>query len=175
MRLFVLALALFLGLAASAQDLPVDSTTGKVTYEAIFDAPGTADELYQRALDWFDDFYPNARVVIEEKEPEKHKITAKHKFNLQIADKKGRNQNVGFIIYDFKVWQKDNKVRYKIDEIHLEYKVYYGIEQWMDPKHEDADNNPAKLREINAYFQTLIASLKEGMQPEEEPVDEDEW
>lgn len=175
MRLFVFAFSLFFGLHLMAQDLPVDSASGKVIYEEIFDAPGSADELYTRALEWFDDFYPNARVVIEEKEPEKHKITAKHKFNLQIEDKKGRNQNVGFIIYDFKVWQKDNKVRYKIDEIHLEYKVYYGIEQWMDPKHEDADNNPAKLREIDAYFQTLIASLKEGMQPEEEPVDEDDW
>lgn len=175
MRFLLLLIGLVCTPFMYAQSVPVDEESGKVIYESIIDAPGTADELYQRSLDWFDDFYPNARVVIQEKEPDNHKITAKHKFNLQIEDKKGRNENVGFIIYDFKVWQKDNKVRYKIDDIHLEYKVYYGIEQWLDPSHEDAENNPAKLREIDAYFQALISSLEAGLQPEEEPVDEDEW
>lgn len=175
MRILFLLSALLWSAFSFGQSLPVDETTGKVTYEAVLDAPGTADELYQRTLKWFDDYYPNARVVIQEKEPAQHKITAKHKFNLQITDKKGKNQNVGFIIYDFKVWQKDHKVRYKIDDIHLEYQVYYGVEQWMDPKHEDAENNPAKLKEIDTYFQALISSLSEGLQPEEEAIDEDEW
>lgn len=159
----------------SAQDLPIDSTTGRVTYEEIIDVEGDAGALYQRALDWFDEFYPNARVVIEKKEPEIPKITAKHKFHLQIEDQKGRPQQIGFIIYEFKLWFKDGKARYKIDDIHLQYKVYYGIEQWMDPKHEDAENNPAKLREIDAYFQELITSLKKGLQPKAAPVDEDDW
>ena len=174
MRLLTLLLLAFPFLG-QAQSLPVDPETNRVTYEAVFDAPGIADTLYQRALDWFDSFYPNAKVVIKEREPDKGKITAKHKFNLQITDTKGKNQNVGFIIYDFKIWVKDNKVRYKIDDIHLEYQVYYGVEEWMKPNHEDAANNPAKLAKVDTYFKELIASLTQGCQPKEAPKDEDEW
>ncbi len=166
---------LFCPLLSYTQNLPVDPATNRVTYEAVFEAPGTADTLFQRALQWFGTFYPNARVVIKEQDPAAGKITAKHKFNLQITDTKGRNQNVGFIIYDFKVWVRDGKVRYKIDDIHLEYQVYYGVEEWMKPDHEDAANNPAKLAKVDAYFQELIASLTKGCQPKEAPVDEDEW
>lgn len=175
MRFIVLFLTVLIGHFGIAQQVPVDEESGKVVYEAIIDAPGTADELYTRSIAWFDDFYPNARVVIKEKAPDNHKITAKHKFNLQITDSKGKNANIGFIIYDLKIWQKDNKVRYKIDDIHLEYKVYYGIEQWLDPAHEDAANNGAKLAEIDTYFQGLITSLQEGVQPKAAAPDEDDW
>ena len=158
-----------------SQSLPMDDETGKVTYEEIVDQPGSQQELYNRALDWFNNFYTNARVVIEEKEPDKGKITARPKFMLQIQDKKGVNTDVGFIIYSLKVWVKDNKFRYRITDIHLQYTVYYGIEKWMDPNHEDAENNPAKLNNIDTYFQDLIASLKEGMKPKKPEKDEDDW
>lgn len=160
---------------AFGQGLPVDPETEKVAYEEILDQQGSDEDLYKRALAWFDDFYPNARVVIEEKEPEIGKITAKHKFMLQIPDKKGVMRDVDFIKYTLKVWVKDNKFRYLITDINVEHTVYYGIEQWMDPAHEDAANNPAKLQYIDKYFQELIESLKEGMQPEEAEKDEDDW
>lgn len=170
-----LILSAFALTSMTAQSLPVDEETGKVTYEEIMDQPGSDEDLYKRVLDWFDDFFPNARVVIEEKEPEKGKITAKHKFMLQIPDKKGVNRDVDFIIYSLKIWVKDNKFRYRITDIHVQHSVYYGIEEWMDPNHEDAENNPAKLKNIDKYFQELIASLKKGMQPKEPEKDEDDW
>lgn len=160
---------------AFGQSLPVDPETERVAYEEILDQPGSDEDLYKRALAWFDDFYPNARVVIQEKEPEIGKITAKHKFMLQIPDKKGVMRDVDFIKYTLKVWVKNNKFRYLITDINVENPVYYGIEQWMDPAHRDAENNAAKLQNIDKHFQELIESLKEGMQPEEAEKDEDDW
>jgi hypothetical protein len=170
-----LILSAFCLTSALAQSLPVDPETEKVAYEEILNQEGSDKELYKRALAWFDKFYPNARVVIREREPEIGKITAKHKFMLQIPDKKGVMRDVDFIKYSLKVWVKDNKFRYLLTDINVEHTVYYGIEQWMDPAHEDAENNPAKLQNIDKYFQELIESLKERMEPEEAEKDEDDW
>jgi Domain of unknown function (DUF4468) with TBP-like fold len=155
--------------------LPVDEETGRVVLEEVLDAQGDKATLFNRALKWFDDYYTNARVVIKEKDSEKGKITAKHKFMLQIPDKKGVNKDVGFIIYSFKIWVKDNMFRYKITDIHLQHTVYYGIEEWMDPSHEDAENNPKKIAAIEKEFGELIASLKKGMLPPKAEKDEDDW
>lgn len=173
--IFALILSTYFLVPVTGQDLPMDEETGRVKYEEILDQPGEDKELYERALDWFDDFYPNARVVIEEKEPEIGKITAKHKFMLQIPDKKGVMRDVDFIKYTLKVWVKDNKFRYMITDINVQHTVYYGIEEWMDPEHRDAEQNPAKLQGIDTFFQEMITSLKEGMEPEKEEKDEDDW
>jgi Domain of unknown function (DUF4468) with TBP-like fold len=159
----------------SQSGLQVDEETGRVVLEEVLDAQGDKATLYQRALKWFDDYYPNARVVVKEKDPDKGKITAKHKFMLQVPDAKGVNKDVGFIIYSFKIWVKDNMFRYKITDIHLQHTVYYGIEEWMDPGHEDAENNPKKISAIEKEFQELIDSLKKGMLPPKAEKDEDDW
>lgn len=160
---------------ANSQELPIDEESGRVSYEAILDMEGTKSELYYRSVDWFSVFYKNPKGVIKEKDLGKGKITAKHKFMLQIKDDKGVNKDVGFIIYSLKIWTKDDKYRYKITDIHLQYTVYYGIEEWMKPDHEDAANNNKKLSNIDSYIQEIIASLAIEMQPKKPKKDEDDW
>ena len=174
MKTIYATLCLLLCAPVMSQSLPVNDE-GMVVYEAVGDAPGTDRELYDRCLAWFGEHFTNARVVIKEKDEEMLKITAKPKFMLQVKEKKGVNTDVGFIIYDFKLWFRDGKYRYKIDYIHLEYIKYYGIEEWMKPDHEDSANNPQKLTNIDKYFQELIGSLHQGMQPKVKKKSEDEW
>lgn len=162
-------------LTAQTTDMLMDSTTQRVTYEAVFDAPGSKAELFQRLKAWFDEFYPNAAGVITATDSTLGKIEADPKFTLSIEDKKGTSYNVGIIKYSLKVWVKDGKVRYKLTDIRLAQDVYYGIEKWMDPAHGDAENNPKKLEKVSAYVDALLADLKKFMTTVEEKKNEDEW
>jgi hypothetical protein len=171
MSLFLAAPAL----SVAQNTMPMDSSTGRVTYEAVFDAPGTKDDLFARAQAWFTKFYPNPSGVISATDPEIGKIEADAKFQLYIEDKKGTSRSVGFIKYDLKIWVKDGKVRYKITDIRLEHSVYYGIERWMDPMHEDAENNPQKLSKIADYVNALISDFTKHMTVIEVQKNEDDW
>ena len=160
---------------AQGSSMPVDSTTGMVTYENIVDMEGSADELYNRVIEWFNTFYPNARVVLKEQDKQNGKITGKHKFMLQVRNDKGVPADLGFIKYTIKIWVKDGKYRYKISEINMENVVYYGIEEWMKPDHEDKVNNPKKLEVVDKYFKDLIANLNKEMMAKAAKPDEDKW
>jgi hypothetical protein len=47
--------------------VPVDSVTGKITYEGVVDVKGVAaGELYQRINAWFQSYYKNPTEVIRE-------------------------------------------------------------------------------------------------------------
>lgn len=47
--------------------VPVDSVTGKITYEGIVEVKGVAaGELYQRINAWFQSYYKNPTEVIRE-------------------------------------------------------------------------------------------------------------
>ena len=158
----------------SGSGMPIDPATGLVTYEGIIDEEANAEVLYQRALEWFNKFYPNARGVLKEQDKENGKITGKHKFRIQIKDDKGVATDAGFIIYDIKIWVKDNKYRYRISDIHLEYVTHFGIEEWMNETNKDKDG-ARKLAEIDKFMKNLVENLKKGMEPKPEEFDEDKW
>lgn len=153
----------------------MDSATERITYESVFDAPGTKAELFERANAWFRQFYPNVAVVISATDSVVGKIEAGHKFALYIEDKKGVSRQIGFVKYDLKIWVKDGKARYKITDIRLEQPVYYGIEKWMDPMHDDAENNPQKLEKVGEYINALIADFTKYMTVIKVEIDEDKW
>jgi|SRR5687767_11676648 len=156
-------------------DLPLDEETGRVAYEQVTDVTGTGTELYDRAIAWVNSYYKSPSTVLQEQDKEKGKITLKHKFRLMLKDKKGTPVDAGFIIYSLKIWVRDGQFRYRITDIHVENVVYYGIEEWMDPAHDDAERNPEKLTKIDEFINGLIENLSEGMQPPAPPKNEDDW
>ena len=168
---FILASAQLL----SQSSMPMNSDTERVTYEEVFDATGSADALFLLARDWFNDFFPNSRSVITNTDPVKDKITGTGKFQLNLEDDKGSTFNIGQIRYSIKVWTKDEKVRYKITDVRLYHSVYYGIEKWMDPAHDDAERNPQKLEKIKEYIEDLISNFKTFMTEDKTVVNEDDW
>lgn len=159
----------------SQVSLPIDPETNLVSYEEILDEEGTAAELFERALAWFNSHYPNPRNVIQETDKDLGKITGKHKFKIQIPDKKGIPVDVGYIKYTIKIWAKDGKYRYKITEFNLEYVAYSPIEIWMDEAHAEYETNQKKLQAIDDYINKLIDNLAEAMIPPKKTVNEDDW
>lgn len=174
---FITSVAFFLsGVWAVAQvNLPIDPETNLVTYEDVTDEQGTATELFDRAIDWFNDYYPNPRSVIQEKDLDKMKVTGKHKFRIQLPDKKGVMTHAGYIKYTIKIWTKDNLYRYKLSDFNLEYITYSPIEIWLDESHPEFETNQRKLAAIDSYVKDLIDNLSSAMIAPDAPVDEDDW
>lgn len=176
MRKLILAGFILASVQLSSQsNMPISAETDRVTYEEVFDATGSADALFLLARDWFNDFYPNSRSVITDTDPVKDKITGTGKFQLNLEDDKGSSFNIGQIRYSIKVWTKDDKVRYKITDVRLHNAVYYGIEKWMDPEHEDAERNPQKLEKIKEYLEALMSNFQTFMTEDKTVVNEDDW
>ena len=156
-------------------NMPIDSTSKRVTYEAVFDAPGSAHDLFERTEAWFKKYYPNPSAVIKSKDESIGKIEGTHQFALYIEDKKGTEKYIGSIKYDIKTWVKEGMVRYMLTNIRVEHTIYYGIERWMDPTHDDAANNPKKLEKIDAFMNDLVANFRKFMTTIEQKKSEDDW
>lgn len=159
--------------------LPMDTVSGKVTYEGIIDMPtATQTQLYEQGIAWGKQHYKNAEnAFFQSKDAEKGKIVGKHRFNLwqDVDGKRIRSQKM--IKYTLTLWFKDGKYRYRITDINLQQASYFPIENWLK-------NGTAKEKELEDYiaqmdnfFNELTAALKQDMAKlfEESTRDEDDW
>lgn len=165
----LLSLISFFSLSIFAQEMPISEDNGMVEYIEVVDVSGaSADELYKRAEKWFDEFYPNARSVIEEKEPGK-KIFGKHKIDLY-ADVKGNNLHQGFVNYYIEIGFKEGKYRYKVYNFYKLKGVKVFINEWIDSGAANQDVLNHYLNQVNDFTTKLVNSLKETMG---KPLNED--
>jgi hypothetical protein len=164
-------------LSAFAQnEIPVDETTGLITYKEVVEEQGTKDELYNRGASWLHTFYVNPWEVAKVRDQSTGLIKIQHQFRLDEYDDKG-NKLVGkTILYSARIEFKDGRYRYVIDNFVLKEMSRYPVEKWLDKK--APDYNPkwdVYLGQIDAYVRDeLVKSLKENMKPPKE-VKEDVW
>jgi len=171
-------LPVFLSLSVFAQQnitLPVDEETGRVAYDSVMTIQGSKTLLLDKALKWFKSYYRNPSQVIQSRDTAISKIIGKHKFVLMVPGKKGVKENKGYIIYSIKVWTKDNKVRFRLTDIHREYSTYLGIELWMKPNVPAWDENQAKLKVIDQYMKGLQHAFFTYMTTTPKKYNEDDW
>src|SRR4051812_44882948 len=91
--------------------LPIDSLTKKITYESVVEVNGvTAEQLYKRALQWFQSYYKNPAEVIREKDSVQFKIVGKPRFRISNPpDKEGTKTDAGVVQYSITVAARNGR------------------------------------------------------------------
>jgi len=109
MHKILLTLSLFLTvLSSKAQELPVNSKSGKITFMKTVDAEGlTAQQLYDIAKQWGDS---NNYTVEEDKAGEK--ITFKASCKVKYPAVKSSKKKEGDVQFKFQFGAKEGKYRY---------------------------------------------------------------
>lgn len=167
MKYFLTACMLWFAVSAMAQDIPADEETGKAKYEGVNQVAGvSATDLFDRAIKWIEDFYPNPHGVIQTKNKEEGLIEGRARFKLNKEDKKGNQLNGGFVSYGFTIYMKDGRYKYVITDIRWENASAYDVTQWSDTEqnHYDDINYPKYIAQTAKYFDDLLAAMKAGLE-----------
>lgn len=169
-----LAFMLFLCPLISAQNLPISEENGHVEFIEVVNVPGASSEqLYNRALKWFDEFYTNAGSVIQEKEPNA-KLFGKHRINLY-ADVSGKSLHQGFVNYYIEIGFKDGRYRYKVYEMYMVKGVKVFIKDWIDSGAPNQDVLNSYLAQVEEFTGKLTSSLKETLGKPLAEESADDW
>ena len=172
-RLFTI-LFVFLGASVFAQEkqIPVNEKTGNAEYTEVVSVNGvSAAELYERAMVWANEFFPNPSGAIQVNDSAV-KISGKHQFRLTMTDKKGNSSPAGMVIYNFTIEFKDGKYRYVIDNINEKKASAYDISNWEDTEsdHYQEERYTQFVEQAVAFFNEMIESLVEAM---DTPIEEE--
>lgn len=175
--LLLLCLTIFTGTFAQEVEtmaLPVDEDTQLVSYKDVMSMPGTADELYIRAIEWVNTRYKNPADACRIRNRESGVIEIAHRFEI-INDVDGNKLIAGIVNYSLKLEFKPGRYRYILSDLILKQSTRFPIERWMDK--EEQMYSPlweSYLKQVNEQATELIDSLKAGMEP---PVvkQEEKW
>lgn len=168
-------------ITASAQEsaelkLPVDETTGLITYKEVVDEPGIKDTLYNRGASWLHTFYKNPWEVAKVRDQSTGLIKIQHQFKIYENDEQGNKLEAGMILYNAKLEFKDNRYRVVVDDFVYKLVSRYPVEKWLDKTAPDYnvkwENYLVQIDFFTRY--ELIKSLKEKMKPGK-PIQEDIW
>lgn len=164
---------------SSAQDiesmvLPMDEDTQLISYQDVIQMPGTADELYVRAIEWINTQYKNPADVCRIRNRESAVIEIAHRFEI-LNDEEGDKLIAGIVNYNLKLEFKPGRYRYTLSDLILKQSTRFPIERWLNK--EDQMYSPLwdlYLKQVNRQAKELIESLKSGMEP---PVvkQEEKW
>ncbi|NNF01458.1 MAG: DUF4468 domain-containing protein [Bacteroidia bacterium] len=155
---------------------PLDPQTQIITYVDVVEMPGlSANELFERAFRWANEYYINPKDVIRESDVLEGKLFCKARFKIENpADKKGVVSGAGNVMYSLLIEFKDDKYRYKIDDIHWIRTSKFPIEKWMD-----TENSYYKevytdyLKQAHEHCNKLVIELQQGMEKTVEEATED--
>ena len=161
---------------AEMLQMPVDATSGMITYQEVVNVLGTKDELFNRCSEWLHTFYPNPWEATKVRDQATGLIRVQHQFRVYEFGADSLKAEVGMIIYNLKIEFKEEKYRYTIDNLLLKSISKYPIENWLDKTRPDySEKYQNYLNQIDHYFRDeLIPSLKNGMLPPQ-VVPEDKW
>ncbi len=152
--------------------LPINEETKKICYTQVVEEKGTKNELYVRAIEWFNKFYKNPVDVTKVRDQENGKIQGVHRIKVYDFDVNGNKTGGKEITYTLYLEFKDGKYRYKITDFRFIAASTTPIEKWLDKK--SPSYTPAYesyLTQLDQSIKELIANLKQGMKP---PVKKDD-
>ena len=157
-------------------DIPVDETTGMITYKEVVNEPGSQDTLFNRCSSWLHTFYSNPWEAAKVRDQSTGLIKIQHQFFIYDYDESGNKKEAGLIMYNAKIEFKENRYRYVIDNFILKQAARYPVEKWLKTEAPDYDVKWAGyLKQIDSFVRDqLIKSLKEKMKPGP-VIKKDEW
>ncbi len=178
-KLLTFGIGLFIAITAYAQeevekpDMPYDEENNLIKYEGVAPVKGASKkQLYNNAKKWFNDFYPNANSVIEEKSAEKGKIEGNHKIQIKDKLEDGTKVPAGFIDYDIYLFVRKGKYKYRLTNFQKTGSTPVPIENYYkDP----APKTNRYLQQVDNFVKDLIEDLKKGMHGKKEEKSMDEW
>lgn len=117
-------LSCFVTVAAFGQrnttpDLPVDETTGKITFAEVVHVSdsATTDEIYVRAREWFARTYRSSQDVLQMDDRESGRIIGKAIF--QVTHRAlGANYPSGHFRYTISIVARDGRYRYELTDFY---------------------------------------------------------
>ncbi len=178
--LFLISLTLLSSLLSNAQQndststIPVDSKTGRITYQEVIKEEGTKEELFNRCIYWVNTFFENPVSVTKIRDFETGRIEGRHQFRLTYEED-GYNKDGGMVLYTVRIELKDGRYRYTITDFDLRKATRFPLETWLDKTHPAYNERwDEYLSQVDQFSKNLAANLKQKMkpEPEEEP---DEW
>jgi hypothetical protein len=163
------------GFSQQKPNIPIDTETNLITWQAVINENGTKNELYNRGMEWVNSQYKNPQSVTKVRDPENGKIVISHGIRLYDTDEEG-NQIVSptQVNYILRLEFKENRYRYSFTDFTMKATSKYNLERWLDPK--DATYTPKwnyYLLQVESSIDEIIKSLKEGMK--EKVKKEDSW
>jgi len=153
--------------------IPVDDDTKLVTYTEVIDQTGTKDELYTRAIMWFNSYYKNPQGVTKVRDKDNGKIEGRANLKVYNFDKDGNKSPAYMTSYTIKMDFKDGKYKYVITDFSIKMTSRIPMEQWLDktsPNYTPQCDN--YLIQIDDIIKDLIKKMKEGMKPKVEKKDD---
>ncbi len=163
------------GSFAQVENLPVDSESGKIKFQEVVDEPGTKEELFNRTINWLNNYYKDPVRVTSVRDIATGKIIGKHTIKIIQEDAEGIKKDVALVFYEFTIEVRDGRYRYTISDLLLKSASRFEIERWMNQ--EDPTYDPqwdSYLLQIADYAAKWSQNLKEKMKPGPEKKD-DVW
>jgi hypothetical protein len=164
-------------LLLQAQDNPVprDSETGKIKFQEVVEEPGTQEELFNRSINWLNNYYRDPVRVTSVRDKATGKIIGKHTIRITQGLEDGTVKEVAFVFYEFTIEVREGRYRYTISDLLLKTASRFEIERWLNT--EDPKYDPlwaTYIQQISDYADQWSANLKEKMKPGPEKK-EDIW
>ncbi|MBN3035416.1 MAG: DUF4468 domain-containing protein [Bacteroidales bacterium] len=156
-------------------NLPIDESTGLITFREVIQEEGTSQELFNRAVGWINITFTNPTDVTRVRDPETGEIKGLHRFKIFNADKEGNTTDAGIIQYEFVLEFKEGRYRYTLNNFVLKQSSRIHIEKWLN--REDPQYIPAwdsYLEQVHQFVKDWIKSLEKGLKPPV-TVDDDDW
>lgn len=158
MKLLFTAFLLF-PFSLVAQNMPLNSETGLITYQGVMEASGLQEDLYLKGKDWFNHYYDYNKDVFQSEQPNE-KLIGRDSFSVLFPLTKKRVNIFYTISLDF----KDGKYRYTLDKF-----IYNGGGE--DFPLEDHYKMKAMygevLKSVDDEVKNLILSLNTAMKKED--------
>lgn len=157
----------------TAPNLPIDEATKLITFEEVVPETGTPQELYDRAWAWVKAEYKNTSEIMKVNDRDKAFLMLRSSVRIYGKKADGTPHFRNIVYYILKIECRKDRYRYTITEFKEKATAEAPIEVWADRDH--VKWQPAHfdyLNQVNDQVQTLITSLKKGMLPKVEEVDE---
>jgi hypothetical protein len=181
-RMLVVAVVFFTGQAAWGQktaynsfpDMPRDTNTKLVSYRGVVTQIGSSEELYERAVKWANNYFPNPTVTIQKADKIGGVLVCLPSTKITTLATDGKTSvYAGIVYYTLTIEAREGRYRYTITDIYKREQVQYPIEKWFDTtKGEWTAVRYDHLHQIDQAIKKLIADLEEGMKPEKVIIDE---
>ncbi len=173
MKLFFLISILFPVLLNAQTDtdpqVPLDDE-GQIRYVEVIEQSGDAKDLFKRCVKWINGNYKNPSTITPTRDMVNKKIVIRHQFQLEGTTEEGAVTKGGLVMYDMTIRFKAGRYRAEITNFTLKSASRFPAENWLP---EGSHPNPENIKQLDDFATALISSLKEGMQPEKEHVEED--
>ncbi|HVD97794.1 MAG TPA: DUF4468 domain-containing protein [Cytophagaceae bacterium] len=159
----------------SAQGLPVDTETKKITYQETVTLDSVSrDDLYQRTKDWIANFYKTDKYSPDDKA--NYKVGKDGSFEIQLTyDFKYKSQNN--VSYSILIGQKEGKYRFTITDFKI-YNVKLGEKTAQSLEAAIAkmsgQNKNETVTQVNKNVNDVITDLKKFMTTGK-PENKEDW